>query len=229
MNPWYLDPLYITIRVILALILGGMIGFEREKNSIGAGFRTHILVCVGSALIMLLSEYGFPQFADESNVRIDPSRLAAQVVSGVGFLGAGTILRHGLSIKGLTTAASLWVVAAIGLAAGAGYYYGAILVTCLVLASLLILNIVEKRFLHRKQLYTIKVDIKSNPGVVGTISALLEKKGIEVLRLALEEDDRNIDIRTAVTLYVKFPNILNVVDTVDEIRHLPHIIKVSVE
>lgn len=106
--------------MVLAAVLGGLVGMEREWNNHAAGFRTHILVCLGAATIMLLSIYGFSQFVNEANVRMDPARLAAQVISGVGFLGAGAILRNGPVISGLTTAASVWVVAAIGLCVGAG-------------------------------------------------------------------------------------------------------------
>jgi len=110
---WHIGYAEMTFRLVLALALGGLIGFEREWGGHPAGFRTHILVCLGSAVVMLLSEYGFSQFAAEPNVQMDPARLAAQVISGIGFLGAGTILRTGFTISGLTTAASLWVVAAI--------------------------------------------------------------------------------------------------------------------
>src|SRR5690625_663261 len=114
-DPWYISLYEIVFRLGLALFLGGAIGFEREKSNRAAGFRTNILVCMGSALIMLLSMYGFTQFTNEFNVRMDPARLAAQVISGIGFLGAGVILFNGYSITGLTTAATLWVVAGIGL------------------------------------------------------------------------------------------------------------------
>ncbi|HBL37110.1 MAG TPA: methyltransferase, partial [Firmicutes bacterium] len=105
---------------MVATLLGAVIGLEREQHGRPAGLRTHILVALGSCLIMLVSIYGFP-----SGTGSDPARLAAQVVSGIGFLGAGTILRDGTSIRGLTTAASLWVVAGIGLAAGTGFYWAA--------------------------------------------------------------------------------------------------------
>ncbi|HEY0826461.1 MAG TPA: MgtC/SapB family protein, partial [Bacilli bacterium] len=132
-DPWFIDPVDLIIRLSIALFLGGIIGFERERNNHAAGFRTHILVCIGSALVMLLSIYGFSDFVDEENVRIDPSRLAAQVISGIGFLGAGVILRNGFSVTGLTTAASLWVAAAIGLAVGAGFHLAAVTTTLFVL------------------------------------------------------------------------------------------------
>src|SRR5690606_15906316 len=109
------DDMQILLRLGLAAALGGLIGFEREQAQHAAGLRTHIMVCLGSCLMMLLSIYGFSQFVYEGNVRVDPARLAAAVITGIGFLGAGTILHTGKSVTGLTTAASIWVVSAIGL------------------------------------------------------------------------------------------------------------------
>src|SRR5574340_1635893 len=106
----------ITVRLLLALLLGGLVGWQREAAVKPAGFRTHILVCVGAALFTLISRFGF----FESGA--DPSRVASNIVVGIGFLGAGTIWRAGGSVQGLTTAASLWTVAAIGMAAGVGFY-----------------------------------------------------------------------------------------------------------
>ncbi|MDP4127030.1 MAG: MgtC/SapB family protein [Bacillota bacterium] len=123
----------IALRLLLACIFGGIVGYERERNDSPAGFRTHILVCLGAALIMVLSMYGFNDFVSTNK---DPARLAAQVVSGIGFLGAGTILRDKTSIRGLTTAASLWVVSAIGLAIGAGFYFSSVLATLLIFLTL---------------------------------------------------------------------------------------------
>src|SRR3982751_4148656 len=112
------------LRLAIAAGLGGAVGFERELRDREAGIRTHLLVSLGSALFTIGSAYGFHEFlAGGGNiVRADPSRIAAQIVTGIGFLGAGAIIREGLSVRGLTTAASLWIVAAIGMAAGAGYY-----------------------------------------------------------------------------------------------------------
>src|SRR4051794_30035185 len=115
-DPWVIGNGHLVLRLLLSVLLGGLVGVERERKNHAAGLRTHTLVCLGSCLIMILSMYGFSDFADEPNVRLDPARLAAQVISGVGFLGAGTILFTGKSITGLTTAASIWVVMAIGLA-----------------------------------------------------------------------------------------------------------------
>src|SRR2546421_1650788 len=114
----------VLLRVGLAAALGGVLGLERELREREAGLRTHLVVSVGSALFTLVSAYGFHEFLVNggATVRADPTRIAAQIVSGIGFLGAGAIIRQGLSVRGLTTAATLWLVAAIGMASGAGYY-----------------------------------------------------------------------------------------------------------
>ena len=134
----------VLLRVVLAGVLGGAIGVEREIREREAGLRTHLLVAVGAALFTLVSAYAWHDFhfSNQSGVTYDPTRIAAQVVTGIGFLGAGAIIRQGLSVRGLTTAASLWVVAAIGLATGAGYYSAALITTVVVLVSLWPLRIV---------------------------------------------------------------------------------------
>ncbi|MGL4741660.1 MAG: MgtC/SapB family protein [Sarcina sp.] len=137
------------IRLILATILGGMIGYEREFRSKEAGLRTHILVALGAALVMMVSQYGF--FPVVSNyIQVDPSRIAAQVVSGIGFIGAGVIFKEQGSIKGLSTAAGLWGVAAIGLAVGAGLYTLAITTTIIILIVFELLKRISKKFYARQ-------------------------------------------------------------------------------
>lgn len=131
------------LRLALAGVLGGLIGLERELREREAGLRTHLLVALGAALFTIAGAYGF----DSSGV--DPTRVAAQIVTGIGFLGAGAIIRQGLSVRGLTTAATLWVVAAVGLAAGAGYYSGAVITTALVLLALWPLRLVAYHVLRR--------------------------------------------------------------------------------
>jgi putative Mg2+ transporter-C (MgtC) family protein len=139
------------LRLSLAAALGGAVGFERELRDREAGLRTHMLVALGSALFTIVSAYGFHEFltSGQSVVRADPTRIAAQIVTGIGFLGAGAIIRQGLSVRGLTTAATLWVVAALGLAAGAGYYSGAVITTALVLFALYPLRIAAYRLIRR--------------------------------------------------------------------------------
>ncbi len=123
-----------VIKMVLAVIFSGVIGYEREHSHRPAGFRTHILVAVGAALVMMTSKFVFQEY--EGLTSFDPTRLGAQVISGIGFLGAGTILREGFSVKGLTTAASLWAVSCIGLAVGAGYYIGALVTTLVIYITL---------------------------------------------------------------------------------------------
>jgi putative Mg2+ transporter-C (MgtC) family protein len=139
------------LRVVVAAGLGGAVGLERELREREAGFRTHLLVSVGSCLFTIVSAYGFHEFlvGGGNIVRADPTRIAAQVVTGIGFLGAGAIIRQGFSVRGLTTAATLWVVAAIGMASGAGYYSAAVITTALVLFSLWPLRIIAFRVTTR--------------------------------------------------------------------------------
>ncbi|OLD99251.1 MAG: hypothetical protein AUG91_07250 [Actinobacteria bacterium 13_1_20CM_4_69_9] len=131
------------LRIALAGVLGGSIGLERELREREAGLRTHLLVAVGAALFTIAGAYGF----DSANV--DPTRVAAQIVTGIGFLGAGAIIRQGFSVRGLTTAATLWVVGAVGLAAGAGYYSGAVITTAVVLIALWPLRVAAYNMLRR--------------------------------------------------------------------------------
>lgn len=174
-----------ALRLVLALVLGGVVGYEREKHQRPAGFRTHILVCVGSALIMLVSAYGFS--GEETGVLYDPGRIAAQVVTGVGFLGAGTILRHGNTITGLTTAASLWIVSGIGLALGIGYYAGALVATLMVLISLIMLRGLEASFSRMKNLKRLWVRGLDKPGLLGNISAVFGEMGVNVVKVNIGE------------------------------------------
>lgn len=137
----------IILRLFISTILGGFIGLERQLHRRAAGLRTHILVCVGSTLIMLTSLYIFDIYKDK--VPLDPARIAAGVITGIGFLGAGTIIRYGEEVRGLTTAASLWVVAAVGLAIGCGFYTAAVAATIIVLLALLALRRLESKILAK--------------------------------------------------------------------------------
>lgn len=146
-----LPHLELIMRLGLAALLGGAIGFERERLSWAAGLRTHMLVCVGSCLFMIVSAYGFMDVLAHEHVGLDPSRVAAQVVSGIGFLGAGSILLRGEIVRGLTTAASLWTVAAVGLAAGGGLYVAAVSATILILIILAGIKPLERRYFATRQ------------------------------------------------------------------------------
>jgi putative Mg2+ transporter-C (MgtC) family protein len=193
------------LRVVLAGILGGAIGAEREIREREAGLRTHMLVAVGSALFTLVSAYGWSdfQFSQRSGITYDPTRIAAQIVTGIGFLGAGAIIRQGLSVRGLTTAASLWVVAAIGIASGAGYYSAALITTILVLVSLWPLRIVAYRFFERIRPgeLRLEVEVKPNESPAALLDAL-EKRDVAVRAFEVEDarDRRRflLDLQTAV-------------------------------
>jgi putative Mg2+ transporter-C (MgtC) family protein len=141
----------VALRLLVAAGLGAAVGLERELREREAGLRTHMLVSIGSALFTLASAYGFHEFltAGGNVVRADPTRIAAQIVTGIGFIGAGAIIRQGLSVRGITTAATLWTVAAIGLAAGAGYYSAAVIATGIVVFSLWPLRIIAYRVTER--------------------------------------------------------------------------------
>ena len=157
-------------RLITAVILGGIIGFEREHSHRPAGFRTHILVSVGSALIMMTAIYISKHIEGE----IDLSRMSAQVVSGVGFLGAGTILREGFSVKGLTTAASLWAVSCIGLAIGAGYYTGALVATIVIYLTL---NTFKKLIAKNNRSKNLYIEAENMSKQAADIGAIVKRYG----------------------------------------------------
>jgi putative Mg2+ transporter-C (MgtC) family protein len=185
------------LRVAVAAALGGAVGLERELREREAGFRTHMLVAVGSALFTLVSAYGFRDFLVHggSVVRADPTRIAAQIVTGIGFLGAGAIIRQGLSIRGLTTAATLWVVAAIGLAAGAGYYSAAVITTLLALISLwplrIAAHVVTSRFRTETGRLLAQLPAGTSPGELVTE---VERVGgrLQALEISHEADRRTV-------------------------------------
>lgn len=171
------------IRLLMALVFGGVIGFEREINRRPAGFRTHVLVSVGSALIMLISAYAFEN--------TDPTRMGAQVVSGVGFLGAGTIIFSGDKIKGLTTAASIWLCAAIGLACGAGFYFAAGAASLLALLILLIAGFFEKQS-EKKKYKHIRLTFHERTGLIGDIGQISKMLNVLIKDIHMSQSDDSI-------------------------------------
>jgi putative Mg2+ transporter-C (MgtC) family protein len=187
---WQISHLDLTIRMLLAVGMGGLIGLEREWSNHAAGLRTHMLVCIGATSIMLLSMYGFSEFANEFNVRMDPARLAAQVISGIGFLGAGAVLRNGSMVSGLTTAASIWVVAAIGLCIGAGFYYCAGLATGLVLFSLFFLNKWEKHLMRHRRNREVTICLYDRPGMLGKIATVFGEYKIQIVNVKMKPDEQ---------------------------------------
>ena len=183
---YYLE---ILLRLVVAAILGGIIGLERESSNRPAGFRTHILVCIGSALVMITSEFIFTVYTGRTN--LDPARLGAQVISGIGFLGAGTIIRDGINVRGLTTAASLWAVACVGLAVGIGLYAGAIIAAVLIYITLIFLKKVEYKFAsHYKTVYVVS---NGHIGVLGKIMDVFDKYAVKVKNMEYVNVEDNKD------------------------------------
>lgn len=168
----------IIVRLVLAFVLGGLIGMERELHGRAAGLRTHILVCLGSALIMLTSMHMFYLYRDITT--IDPARIAAGVITGIGFLGAGTILRFRASVRGLTTAASLWAVAGIGLAVGSGFYLGAYITSALVLIVLFVLTRVEHALVRKDWYKLLAVETRGQLQQLQDIRACLSNYKAEI-------------------------------------------------
>src|SRR6185503_4158007 len=171
-------------RLCLAGLLGGLVGLEREIHSQPAGLRTHMIVSLGACLIMLVSIH----MTDLSGGKSDPGRIAAQVVAGVGFLGAGAIMRSGLSVRGLTTAACLWTVAAIGLAVGCGYWFAALVTTGLTLVALTVFQKVERRFSKGKSVRRFIVQAKDSASLVSQLEGILRQANIGIQELDLQRD-----------------------------------------
>jgi putative Mg2+ transporter-C (MgtC) family protein len=205
-------------RLALAAVLGGLIGLERELDEKAAGVRTHMLVSVGSALFTIVSAYGFHEFLTEGGavVRADPSRIAAQIVTGIGFLGAGVILRRGLTVTGLTTAATLWLVAAIGMAAGAGFWSAALIATAGALLSLRPLEWLKTRVMPERRGGLLLVSLDSEAAAapvldalerLGNVQALARRGPVLEIEVDLDRGRRSIAL-TAVSE----------VDGVDEVR-----------
>lgn len=175
----------LILRLFLAVLIGGIVGFEREIHQRPAGFRTHILVCLGSTLIMITSLEMHNLFGASS----DPGRIAAQVVSGIGFLGAGTILREGVTIRGLTTAASLWATAAIGLSIGAGLYLYGIMGAGLLLLTLWSLSTIEFKSQLKNKIKQLEIKTEDKPGVLGALALILGQNGVDIRNVRLEPQE----------------------------------------
>ncbi len=183
-------------KLFTAAVLGGIIGWEREKRGRPAGLRTHLLVCIGVTLMMLVSEHIFIKYQGydyNSVLRIDPARIAAQVVTGIGFLGAGTIMRSRASIRGLTTAASLWVVAGIGLAVGSGFILPAIFTTAIAIAILVLNALVEKK-LKRNKYRTIKMLIAGEGHFLDDIRQILENHSVKLQNYKFKKNVQKSEI-----------------------------------
>ena len=212
-----------VVRLILAGILGGIIGYERETENKPAGFRTNMLVCIGSALVMVTSEFIFTRYSEFTN--LDPARLGAQVITGIGFIGAGTIIRDGIHVRGLTTAAGLWVVACVGIAAGIGFYEGAIISTVFIYLILFTMKKLQKRIKAHNNNKVIIIRTVDKPGQLGAIGSIFGKFGISINSVEFQKEDEQAKI-VSIKVYSNIPLGTQLLEIIIELQRLDGIEKV---
>jgi putative Mg2+ transporter-C (MgtC) family protein len=184
------------LRLGLAALFGGLVGLEREVHGRPAGFRTHLLVALGACLMMLVSEqfyYKYQALSSDSMVRVDPARVAAQIVTGIGFLGAGAIIKHKHTVRGLTTAACLWVVAGIGMAVGIGMYVPALMVTVIALVTLLLLKRSE-RWLGKESFHSIQIHCEDSADIFDQIQQFFSRHELRMIDCGFEKDSASADV-----------------------------------
>ena len=217
------------LRLVLSCILGGIIGYERQSRRKSAGLRTNVLVCLGACLIMILSQALYENVEGRTNA--DPARLAAQVVSGIGFLGAGAIMKEGLTVTGLTTAACLWVVAGVGLAVGSGFYSGALMTTALVFVTLGSLSRLDDWVDHEKNI-GLNIYTVDKPGQLMDISTCLEDLQLKVRGIKVKADEDEAETNGEHLMYINLEifnkqGIKSIV-IVDAVRQIDGVISVNI-
>ncbi|MBN2879823.1 MAG: MgtC/SapB family protein [Clostridia bacterium] len=190
----------IIIRISISAVLGGLIGFQRELSRNSAGFRTHILVCLGACVAMITNEYLYFQFPDAN---IDVARMGSYVISGIGFLGAGSIIKDGFRVRGLTTAAGLWVVACLGVAVGAGFYWAALFGGLVVFMVLVLLKLMESKFISGRNRTEIELRIKNTPETMAEVMTDIGKAGVSVKDIDIQSTDKKW---TEVIIYTTITN-----------------------
>lgn len=219
------------LRLMVAGVLGAMIGFEREAKLKEAGLRTHFLVALGSALFMIVSKYAFGDILNKHGMGLDPSRIAAQVVSGVGFLGAGTIIIQRKTVRGLTTAAGIWATSGIGLSVGAGLYWIGCGATVLALIGLEILDRSVKFLLSGTVAKPLRITIHlENQVMISSIVDNLLERGIQIFSYQVDLSEKHkeknmIELKFALTL----PAGLSTAQLLAEIQGIPGIISLHIE
>lgn len=212
----------IIIRILLSVILSGLVGMEREKLKRPAGVRTHMLVGVGATLVILTSIYLSETYG---NIQVD--RMGSQVISGIGFLGAGTIIRQGNTVQGLTTAAGLWAVACIGLAVGTGFYLGAITTTLMVLITLIVFKKIETKVMQKDKFLDIEIIATNQPGQIGNICKAIEGLKISISKIEFSEDNEQDEELITVEMILKLPDDEMKNDVINKIISQDGVIKVS--
>ncbi len=213
----------ILIRILIAIILGSVIGLERELTNKSAGLRTQIMVCLGSCIFTILSIYGFSTAVTLYPLG-DPSRVAAQIITGIGFIGAGTVLRQGLTVTGLTTASTLWIVAAIGMACGCGKLSIAVVSTILAVAILVLIRIIEVRILPRSLKHCRKVKIsficqyEEYNNIYEKLTSIFSDI-IDYSYKTIDEDCENVKINIKILSSEKSP-VVHIYKKLEEIKNL---------
>jgi putative Mg2+ transporter-C (MgtC) family protein len=215
----------LILRLLVAALLGSIIGADREKLAWAPGLRTHMLVCVGACLFMIVSAFGFADILQTPNVILDPSRIAAQVVSGIGFLGAGTILLRGEVVRGLTTAASLWSVAAIGLAVGGGLYIEAVAATVVIMVILAGVKPIEERFQQRHKNHELLLEVEAGKLSLAALEAALGYRARRIVRYVAKPGETEGQESLSLTLTRLSPK--EVADIERELGRLPGVRKVD--
>ena len=212
----------VLIKLMLSCILGGLIGLERESVNRPAGFRTHMLVSVGSTLVMMINGIMISSYG--SLINLDPGRFGAAVISGIGFLGAGPIMKEGSTVKGLTTAASLWTVACIGLAVGAGYFDISIVTTLLVLIILEVFARMEKSILKKRRQLILRIVSENTPGQIGKIGDVTGYHKCLIQDIDLDHQGGQNAI---ITLALKYPREFDLPALIDDLSALSGLISVE--
>jgi putative Mg2+ transporter-C (MgtC) family protein len=220
-----LDAIEIVSRILAAGLLGGAVGFEREFSDQPAGFRTHILVSMGAALFTMVGAYGAAEFfGGDNTVRFDPTRVAAQIVTGIGFLGAGAIMRQGLNVRGLTTAAALWVTAAIGTAVGLGYWTGAVAAAAGTVLTLYGLKALSRsvfvRMRRGKQRYVVAIDPQLK---LADLATILEERlaRMDSMKIIEDDDDGKLLILSVALLpNISSEDVANALRDIDGVRRV---------
>jgi putative Mg2+ transporter-C (MgtC) family protein len=213
----------IILRVLVGAVLGAAVGLERERNDQPAGLRTHMILVIGATLAMVLSVNLGYLFAREGTPS-DPARLAAQVISGIGFLGAGAILRYGFTVKGLTTATSLWTMAIVGLTVGAGYYLIGVIATGLMLIVLGLLNVLENRFVRTAVSRFIQVEADYQKGVVKSVRKIINKHSENLLSFTIQKHIKNQRLRIQAVARISrdqtLEELIEAISDIDGVRNL---------
>ncbi len=213
----------IILRILVGAVLGAAVGIERERHDQPAGLRTHMILVIGATLAMVLSVNIGYLYAREGTPS-DPARLAAQVISGIGFLGAGAILRFGFNVKGLTTATSLWTMAIVGMTVGAGYYLIGVVATILMLVVLSLFSFIENRFVRTSVSRYIQVEADYHKGVVKSIRKAMQQFADTLLSFTIQKHVKNKRLRIQIVARISrdqaLEELIEIISNIDGVRNL---------